>query len=117
MSMRWSIGSMRIRWRLAAISGGNCIGAERRAIGGFAALSLSSSVVAKHRLSAMTCHSARKLKGDLQGKAVNPIPGQQSDRHQVSSRIVILFAARVTALHANGDGIGPSAQQDTLQET
>ena len=52
MSMRWSIGSMRIRWRLAAISGGNCIGAERRAIGGFAALSRRSSVAAQHRLSA-----------------------------------------------------------------
>ena len=38
MSMRWSMGSVRIRWRLAAISRGNCIAVERRAIGGFAAL-------------------------------------------------------------------------------
>ena len=52
MSMRSSMSSVRIRWHLAAISGGNCIGAERRVIGGFAALSRRSSVAAQHWLSA-----------------------------------------------------------------
>ena len=55
MSMRWSMGSVRIRWRLAAISRGNCIAVERRAIGGFAALGRRSSVAAQHRLSANCC--------------------------------------------------------------
>ena len=50
MSMRWSMGSVRIRWRLAAISRGNCIGVERHAIGGFAALSRRSSLATQHRL-------------------------------------------------------------------
>ena len=55
MSMRWSMGSVRIRKRLAAISGGNYIGAERRAIGGVAALSRRSSLATQHRLSAIGC--------------------------------------------------------------
>ena len=57
MSMRWSMGSVRIRKRLAAISGGNYIGAERRAIGGVAALSRRSSLATQHRLSATCSHS------------------------------------------------------------
>ena len=52
MSMRWSMGSVRIRKRLAAISGGNYIGAERRATGGVAALSRRSSLATQHRISA-----------------------------------------------------------------
>ena len=52
MSMHWSTGSVRIRWRLPAISLGNCVGAERRAIGDFATLGRRSSVAAQHRLSA-----------------------------------------------------------------
>ena len=52
MTMRWSMGSVRIRRRLTAISGGNYVGAERRAIGGVAALSRRSSLATQHRLSA-----------------------------------------------------------------
>ena len=50
MSMRWSMGGVRIRWRLAAVSGGNCIEAEWRVIGRLAALSRRSSVAAQQRL-------------------------------------------------------------------
>ena len=63
------MGSVRISWRLPAISRGNCIGAERRAIGGFAALGRRSSVAAQHRLSATSRRSRLTAPGNLAAPA------------------------------------------------
>ena len=57
MTMRWSMVSVRIRWYLSAISGGNFAGAERRTIGGFRVLNGRSSVANQHRLSVRSRHS------------------------------------------------------------